>query len=201
MPSPFATLSELRAALDGGEVTSAQLVEASLGRAEATQGSLNAFVRLRPEDARAAAAQADARLASGACRSALDGIPVAIKDVMVHEGEVTTCASHILEGFVSPYSATAVEKLEAAGAVIVGRTNMDEFAMGSSTEHSRYGPTHNPWNLACTAGGSSGGSAARNLCVRIMVPRGMDLTLLISFSLHINSVLPPPRSKITKGLS
>ncbi|HEY5658485.1 MAG TPA: Asp-tRNA(Asn)/Glu-tRNA(Gln) amidotransferase subunit GatA [Myxococcota bacterium] len=160
MLSPFANLSELRAALDGREVTSAELVEASLGRAQATRDSLNAFVRLRPEAARAAAATADARLASGAPRSALDGIPVAIKDVMVHRGECTTCASRILEGFVSPYSATAVEKLEAAGAVIVGSTNMDEFAMGSSTEHSCYGPTRNPWNTACTAGGSSGGSAA-----------------------------------------
>jgi len=158
--APFATLPELRAALDGGEVNSAKLVDASVAHADATRDSLNAFVRLRSEGARADAAAADARLARGACRSPLDGIPVAIKDVMVQEGERTTCASRILEGFVSPYTATAVEKLAASGAVIVGSTNMDEFAMGSSTEHSVFGATRNPWDLACTAGGSSGGSAA-----------------------------------------
>jgi aspartyl-tRNA(Asn)/glutamyl-tRNA(Gln) amidotransferase subunit A len=160
VPAPVASLPELRAALDGAEVSSAKLVEASLARAEAAREALNAFARLRAEGARADAAAADARLASGARRSPLDGIPVAIKDLMVQRGEITTCASRILEGFVSPYTATAVEKLEAAGAVIVGSTNMDEFAMGSSTEHSVFGATRNPWNVACTAGGSSGGSAA-----------------------------------------
>ncbi|MDH3521178.1 MAG: Asp-tRNA(Asn)/Glu-tRNA(Gln) amidotransferase subunit GatA [Myxococcales bacterium] len=160
MPSHFATLPELRAALDAGDVTPTQLVAESLARERARREALNAFARVRPEAARAEAAAAAERIARGAQRSPLDGIPVAIKDVMVHAGEVTACASRILEGFVSPYSATAVEKLEAAGAIIVGGTNMDEFAMGSSTEHSVYGPAHNPWQLACTAGGSSGGSAA-----------------------------------------
>ncbi len=160
MTATPATLQALRRALDAGEVSSAELVEAALARAEATRATLNAFIGLRPEPARAAAAEADARRARGEGRGPLDGLPVAIKDNMVQAGDPATCASRILEGFVAPYTATAVERLEAAGAVVVGRTNMDEFAMGSSTEHSRYGPTHNPWDPACTAGGSSGGSAA-----------------------------------------
>jgi aspartyl-tRNA(Asn)/glutamyl-tRNA(Gln) amidotransferase subunit A len=156
----FETLSELAEKLASREVSSVELVGAALARAEATQATLHAFAGLRPERALAEAAQADARRARGEARSAFDGIPVAIKDNMVQAGEPTTCASRILEGFVSPYTATAVTRLEQAGAVVIGRTNMDEFAMGSSTEHSISGPTRNPWRLACTPGGSSGGSAA-----------------------------------------
>ncbi len=160
MPSPGATLVELRAALAGGEVSSAELVEASLARAEASAEHLGAFLGLRAEAARAAAAEADRRRAAGELRSPLDGVPVAIKDNMVQQGEPTGCASRILEGFVSPYTSTVVERLEAAGAIVVGRTNMDEFAMGSSTEHSIGGPARNPWDTARSTGGSSGGSAA-----------------------------------------
>jgi aspartyl-tRNA(Asn)/glutamyl-tRNA(Gln) amidotransferase subunit A len=156
----FGTLLELSQRLASGEVSAAELVSAALARAEATQPTLHAFAGLRPERARAEAAQADARRRRGEARSAIDGIPVAIKDNMVQAGELTTCASRILEGFVSPYTATAVARLERAGAVVIGRTNMDEFAMGSSTEHSCAGPTRNPWRLANTPGGSSGGSAA-----------------------------------------
>jgi aspartyl-tRNA(Asn)/glutamyl-tRNA(Gln) amidotransferase subunit A len=154
------TLSELSRKLAAGEVSSAELISAALARAEATQSALHAFAGLRAERARAEAAHADERRRRGQARSALDGIPVAIKDNMVQTGELTTCSSRILEGFVSPYTATAVARLEQAGAVVIGRTNMDEFAMGSSTEHSCAGPTRNPWRLAHTPGGSSGGSAA-----------------------------------------
>ena len=159
MTATPATLQTLRRALDAGELSSSELVEAALARAEATRATLNAFIGLRPEPARAAAAEADARRARGEGRGPLDGLPVAIKDNMVQAGDPATCASRILEGFVSPYTATAVERLEEAGAIVVGRTNMDEFAMGSSTENSTVGPTHNPWNPQRTAGGSSGGSA------------------------------------------
>jgi len=156
---PLATLSELRDAIDAGRVSSRGLVERSLARARALE-PLRAFIRLRADAALADADRADARRAAGHSRGPLDGIPVAIKDNLVKRGEPTTCASRILEGYVSPYDATAVAKLEAAGAVVVGTTNLDEFAMGSSTENSARGPTRNPWDAARSPGGSSGGSAA-----------------------------------------
>jgi aspartyl-tRNA(Asn)/glutamyl-tRNA(Gln) amidotransferase subunit A len=156
----FSTLTGLSEQLAERRVSSRELVDAALARAQAAQATLHAFVGLRAERARAEAAQADERRRRGEPRSAIDGVPIAIKDNMVQAGEPTTCASRILEGFVSPYTATAVARLERAGAVVIGRTNMDEFAMGSSTEHSCSGPTRNPWRPTHTPGGSSGGSAA-----------------------------------------
>jgi aspartyl-tRNA(Asn)/glutamyl-tRNA(Gln) amidotransferase subunit A len=160
MSAGLGTLPELRAALDSGAETAQGLVDRSLERAVATRESLACVVRLRDEAARAEALAADARRSAGEARSPLDGVPVAVKDNLVIEGTETTCASRILEGFVPPYTASAVERLQAAGLVVIGHTNMDEFAMGSSTEHSSRGVTRNPWNRDCIPGGSSGGSAA-----------------------------------------
>ncbi len=155
----FATLREQCDALRDGAVSSRELVDAALARAEATAG-LGIFTSLRPEAARREADAADARRRAGGTRSELDGVPVALKDNLIHQGEPCECASRILEGFVAPYQGTAVARLLDAGAVVIGRTNMDEFAMGSSTEHSVHGPTRNPWDATRSPGGSSGGSAA-----------------------------------------
>lgn len=153
------TLADQRAGLDGGSVRADELVEASLARIE-RHADLTAVVSTRPERARAEAEAAAKRIAAGEARSPLDGIPILLKDNIVQAGEPATCASRILEGFVSPYDAGVTERLMAAGAVIVGRTNMDEFAMGSSTEQSVHGVCHNPWDRDRACGGSSGGSAA-----------------------------------------
>jgi len=169
----FATALDLAAALAGGRTSAVELADAALAAA-GRAGPLGAFVQLSPERARADAAASDARRARGEARGPLDGVPVALKDLLVDEGEPCTCASRILEGFVAPYPGTAVARLRAAGAVVIGRTNMDEFAMGSSTEHSVYGPARNPWDPARTPGGSSGGSAAAVAAGVVPIALGSD---------------------------
>jgi aspartyl-tRNA(Asn)/glutamyl-tRNA(Gln) amidotransferase subunit A len=149
----------LLARLNEGEIRSEEVARAYLDRAGALK-RLNAFVHLDPEAVLARARAADARRKAGGPLGPLDGLPVAVKDVLCVEGEPTTCGSRMLKDFRPPYDATVVARLKAAGAVLLGKTNMDEFAMGSSTENSAYGPTLNPWDESRVSGGSSGGSAA-----------------------------------------
>ena len=154
------TASQLADALASGETTSVEVTEAHLDRIAGVDGDLHAFLHVDAEGALSAARESDARRSAGNPASALDGVPIAVKDILTTIGLPTTCGSRILEGWVPPYDATVVTRLKAAGLPILGKTNMDEFAMGSSTEHSAYGPTHNPWDLDRIPGGSGGGSAA-----------------------------------------
>ncbi len=159
------TLSEAAARLRAGDLSSQELTDACLTRLAALEPTLHAFITPTPELARAAARAADARLTAWRRDPAqplppLTGLPLAIKDVLCLAGTRTTAGSRILENFIAPYTATAVQRVLDAGGVIVGKTNCDEFAMGSSTENSAYGVTRNPWNPARVPGGSSGGSAA-----------------------------------------
>ncbi len=154
------TAHELAAAYRTGEARPTEAVEAYLERVAALDGRVGAYLTVTRDRALAAARAADERHRAGRPRSPLDGVPLALKDVLCTRGVPTTCASRILERFVPPYDATVVARLEAAGVVVLGKTNMDEFAMGSSTEHSAFKPTRNPWDLERVPGGSSGGSAA-----------------------------------------
>ncbi len=153
------TLAELATKLRAKEFSVTELTKSLLGRIEASQPRLNAFVTVTPESALAQARAADAALAAGTA-GPLTGLPLAHKDIFCTRGVRTTCGSRMLDNFVSPYDATVVEKLNAAGMVTLGKTNMDEFAMGSSNETSYYGPVKNPWDAGLVPGGSSGGSAA-----------------------------------------
>ncbi len=153
------TLSEALEKLNTGEISSVELTRAHLDRITRLDSQVKAYLTVTPDLALEQAAAADKRRAAGETAPLL-GVPLAIKDVLCTEGVPTTCGSRILEGFVPPYTATAVQNLFDAGAVMLGKTNTDEFAMGSSTENSGYFTTHNPWDLERVPGGSSGGSAA-----------------------------------------
>ncbi len=168
------TIAEAATGLRKGEFASIDLVDATLNRAAVTESHLHAFLTLDQDRARGAARNADAELAAGNDSGPLHGIPIALKDNMATRGMETTAGSKILSGWVPPYNATVVDRLEAQQAVIVGKTNLDEFAMGSSTENSAFGPTRNPWDTDRVPGGSSGGSAAAVAAGSVFAALGSD---------------------------
>ena len=168
------TAAEMSNALAKGEITSVALTKAHLDRITDVDNEVKAFLHVDTESALAQAASVDADRAAGKALGPLAGVPLALKDVLAQEGVPTTAGSKILQGWKPPYDSTVVAKLKAAGVVILGKTNMDEFAMGSSTENSGYGPTFNPWDLTRTPGGSSGGSAAAVSAFEAPIAIGSD---------------------------
>jgi len=169
-----ATAAEMAKALAAKEISSVDLTKAHLDRIAEVDSQVKAFLHVDAEGALAQAQAVDEKIASGQTLSPLAGVPLALKDVLTQQGVPTTAGSKILQGWRPPYDSTVVAKLKAAGVVIVGKTNMDEFAMGSSTENSGYGPTFNPWDLSRTPGGSSGGSAAAVSAYETPIAIGSD---------------------------
>ncbi|MGQ0334948.1 Asp-tRNA(Asn)/Glu-tRNA(Gln) amidotransferase subunit GatA [Halomonas elongata] len=167
------TLIELAAGLRAGEFSSRELTQDLLGRIDRLDGRLNSFITVTAEQALAAADRADAARAAGEA-GPLNGLPLALKDIFCTRGVKTSCGSRMLDNFAAPYDAGVVEKLTAAGTVSLGKTNMDEFAMGSSNENSFYGPVKNPWDLDAVPGGSSGGSAAAVAAGLVPAAMGTD---------------------------
>ena len=160
MTKPFATVVDIASDIASGKTSAVEVLEQHLARITERESEINAFNLVTIEQARATAQQVDADIKAGKPIGALAGVPVALKDNMCTRGIETTCSSKILEGWKPPYDATVVTRLQQAGAVMVGKTNLDEFAMGSSTENSAFGPTKNPLDTSRVPGGSSGGSAA-----------------------------------------
>src|SRR5262245_44373310 len=169
-----ATAEKLGEMLAAKDVSAVDVAQAHLDRIAAVDERVHAFLHVDADGALAAAKQVDERRAAGEPLAPLAGVPLALKDVFTTKGLPTTCGSRILEGWVPPYDATVTSRLKGAGLVILGKTNMDEFAMGSSTEHSAYGPTHNPWDLSRIPGGSGGGSSASVAAFEAALAVGTD---------------------------
>ncbi|MFV0463116.1 MAG: Asp-tRNA(Asn)/Glu-tRNA(Gln) amidotransferase subunit GatA [Nostocoides sp.] len=161
-------------ALRAGDISSVELTRAHLERTGAVDGDVHAYLHVAADDALTAAAEVDRARAAGEALHALAGVPIGVKDVMATQGMPTTCGSAILRDWVPPYDATVVTRLRQAGMPLLGKLNMDEFAMGSSTEHSAYGPTRNPWDLGRIPGGSGGGSAAAVASFQAPLATGTD---------------------------
>ena len=167
------TIHELHTALKGKQISSVEATTAMLERIASVEPQVGSFITVTPEAALAAAADADRQIAAGTCTT-LTGIPLALKDIFLTEGIRTTCGSRILDNFIPPYNATAWEKLRDRGAVLLGKLNQDEFAMGSSNESSAFGTCRNPWDTSCIPGGSSGGSAAAVAAREAIATLGTD---------------------------
>ncbi len=170
----FKTITELAAMLAAGEITSVAITQAVIDRTAAVDAQVKAFLSSDPKDALSQAKASDERRIAGKSLGPLDGIPIGIKDTLAVKDQPLRCASKMLENYVSPFDATCIAKLRKAGVVIWGRLNMDEFAMGSSTENSAYQTTCNPWNLETIPGGSSGGSAAAMAAGEAIATIGTD---------------------------
>ncbi|GAA1832323.1 Asp-tRNA(Asn)/Glu-tRNA(Gln) amidotransferase subunit GatA [Agromyces salentinus] len=183
------TAAELGAKIAAGEVSSVEATRAHLDRIASVDGAVHAFLHVNDEGALAAAADVDRRRAAGEAFGPLAGVPIAIKDVLVTEGMPSTAGSRILEGWIPPYDATPVRLVREAGMIPLGKTNMDEFAMGSSTEHSAYGPTHNPWDLDRIPGGSGGGSAASVAAFEAPLALGSDTGGSIRQPAHVTGTV------------
>lgn len=170
----YKTISELESMLDSKEISAVELAKAVIERKNSVDGKVGAFLSANEDELLSEASISDSLRAEGKKRGALEGIPIGLKDVLAVRGQKLTCASKILENYVSPYTASSLEKLKSRGGIFWGRLNMDEFAMGSSCENSAFQPTHNPWDLSRIPGGSSGGSAAAVAAGECVASLGSD---------------------------
>jgi aspartyl-tRNA(Asn)/glutamyl-tRNA(Gln) amidotransferase subunit A len=168
------TATEVAAAVRSGEVSAVEVTQAHLNRIAAVDDKVRAFLHVAGDAALAQAAEVDRKRGAGEPLGPLAGVPVAVKDLFATVGMPTTCGSRILDGWQPPYESTITQRLRGAGAILIGKTNMDEFAMGSSTENSAFGPSHNPWDLSLVPGGSSGGSAAAVAAYEAPLALGTD---------------------------